>query len=177
LPGLATSATPVADAAAIFMGPLGGMLVAVGGLISIAGANAGTMLAGPRVTYALAESGQIPAWFGHVNERFRTPDVSIIVYAVIAIGLAVSGSFEQMAKVSAVGRLIFYLATCAAVPVLRRRPAAVEGFRLPGGIAIPAAAVLVAGAIILGADAVSLAAGALGLLVGAMLYWLASGRR
>jgi len=177
LPGVADSATPVADAAAVFMGPLGGMLVAVGGLISIAGANAGTMLAGPRVTYALAESGQIPRWFGHVSERFRTPDVSIIVYALVALGLAVTGSFEQMAKVSAVARLIFYLATCAAVPVLRRRAEPVEGFRLPGGPLIPALAVLVGGAIILGADAVSLAAGAVALVVGAVLYVAASRAR
>jgi len=173
LSGVATSATPVADAAAVFLGPVGGMLVAVGGLISIAGANAGTMLAGPRVTYALAERGQVPAWFGHVNKRFRTPDVSIVIYAVIALGLALSGSFEQMAKVSAVARLIFYLATCAAVPVLRRQTAEVEGFRLPGGPIVPALAVLVAAAIIMGADAVSLSAGAVALLIGAVLYWVA----
>lgn len=173
LSGVATSQTPVADAAAVFLGPLGGMLVAIGGLISIAGANAGTMLAGPRVTYALAESGQVPAWFGHVNKRFRTPDVSIVIYATIALGLALSGSFEQMAKVSAVARLIFYLATCAAVPVLRRQTAEVEGFRLPGGPIIPALAVMVAAAIIMGADAVSLSAGGVALLIGAVLYWVA----
>jgi len=174
LPGVAASETPVADAAAVFLGPLGGMLVAIGGLVSIAGANAGTMLAGPRVTYALAESGQVPGWFGHVSERFRTPDVSIVIYAAIALGLALSGSFEQMAKVSAVARLIFYLATCAAVPVLRRHTAEVEGFRLPGGPIIPALAVLVAAAIIMGADAVSLASGGVALVIGAVLYRLAA---
>ncbi len=170
LPGVAASETPVADAAAVFLGPLGGMLVAVGGLISIAGANAGTMLAGPRVTFALAESGQAPRWFGHINSRYRTPDVSIVIYAVIALGLALSGSFEQMAKVSAVARLIFYLATCAAVPVLRRQTAEVDGFRLPGGILIPGLAFAVGAAIILGADAVSLAAGGIALVLGAALY-------
>jgi amino acid transporter len=39
LPGIATSETPVADAAAVFLGPAGGVLVAIGGLISIAGAE------------------------------------------------------------------------------------------------------------------------------------------
>jgi amino acid transporter len=175
LPGVAGSETPVADAAGVFLGPLGGILVAIGGLISIAGANAGTMLAGPRVTYALAESGQAPRWFAHVNARYRTPDVSIVIYAAIALGLALSGSFEQMAKVSAVARLIFYLATCAAVPILRRQVAEVEGFRLPGGILIPALAVTAGGAIILGADAVSLSAGAIALVIGAAL-WAVTGR-
>jgi APA family basic amino acid/polyamine antiporter len=174
LPGIATSETPVADAAAVFLGPVGGVRGAIGGLISIAGANAGTMLAGPRVTYALAESGQIPSWFGHVHPRFRTPDVSILLYAGIALALAVSGSFEQMAKVSAVARLLFYLATCAALPVLRRSPAQTDGFRVPGGALVPALAVLVGGAIILGADAVSLLAGAIALVIGAGLYYVAS---
>jgi amino acid transporter len=126
------------------------------------------------VTYALAESGQIPSWFGHVHPRFRTPDVSILLYAGIALALAVSGSFEQMAKVSAVARLLFYLATCAALPVLRRGPAQTEGFRVPGGALVPTLAVLVGAAIILGADSVSLLAGAVALVIGAGLYYVAS---
>ena len=174
LPGLAESETPLADAARGFMGPLAGALVALGGLISIAGSNAGTMLAGPRITYAMAEKAQLPALFGHINARFRTPDASILIYAAIALGLALSGSFEQMAKVSALARLVFYVATCAAVPVLRRRASAEPGaFRLPGGALIPALAILASLALIAGADSVSLLAGATALVIGAVLYGLA----
>ena len=58
LAGLESSQTPLADAAAVFMGPAGGVLVAIGGLIAIAGSNAGSMLAGPRITFALGEKAQ-----------------------------------------------------------------------------------------------------------------------
>lgn len=174
LPDIAASGTPIADAAAMFLGPMAGVLIALGGLISIAGSNAGTMLAGPRITYAMAERGQLPGWFGHVHRRYRTPDVSILVYAAIALALAVSGSFEAMAKVSALARILFYLATCAAVPVLRRKPGALQdGFRLPGGATIPALAIAGSGAILLGADAMSLLAGGAALVVGAVLYLVA----
>lgn len=177
LPELAGSATPLADAAHNFMGPIAAILVAAGGLISILGSNAGTMLAGPRVTYALAEREQLPAGFAHVSDRFRTPDVSILVYAAIAFGLAISGSFEQMAKISGLARLVFYVATCAAVPVLRRRSVGSDdGFRVPGGVLVPALAIIASLAIVVGADFVSLVSSAIAMAVGAALYLAARQR-
>ena len=172
LSNFAGSETPLAAAAAGFMGPTAGMLIALGGLISILGSNAGTMLAGPRVTYAMAERGQLPPMFGRVHSRFRTPHVSIVLYAAVALALAASGSFEQMAKVSAVARLVFYVATCAAVHVLRRSPGAAskDVFRLPGGMTIPALAIAGSLAIVFGADTVSLASGAVALVIGGLLY-------
>ena len=170
LADVASSETPLADAAASFLGPAAGVLLAIGGVISIAGSNAGTMLAGPRVTYAMADRGQLPRFLAHIHARYRTPDASIWIYAAVAWGLAVSGSFEQMAKVSAVARLVFYVATCASVPVLRRKGGDVEGFRLPGGALVPVLAVLSSIAIILGADRVSLVSGGVALGIGALLY-------
>ena len=179
LDGVETSTTPLADSAGVFLGPLAGLLIAIGGLVSIAGSNAGSMLAGPRITYALGERGQLPGPFAHVHRRFRTPDFSILVFALVALALAVSGTFEQMAKVSAVARLVFYLATCAAVPVLRRAPGTCDGaFRLPGGIMIPAAATIASVLIMFGGfreDPVPLLAGGAALLVGGLLY-AAAGR-
>lgn len=176
LPEVATSATPIADAAARVLGPGAAALIAVGALIAIAGSNAGSMLAGPRITYAMGERRQLPAIMAHVHARFRTPDVSISVFAAVALALALSGSFEQMAKVSALARLLVYVGTCAAVMVLRRRPAlSAAAFRLPGGDAIPLAALAAALAIIAGADTGSLVAGAIALVGGSLLY-LAYGR-
>ncbi|MGD8815810.1 MAG: APC family permease [Acidobacteriota bacterium] len=194
LAGLAQSETPLADSAEMFMGPAFGMLIAVGGLLSIAGSNSGSMLAGPRLTYAMGEKGQLPAVFAHVHPRFRTPDVSILVFAGIAFGLALTGTFAQLATLSAVARIVFYMATCAAVPVLRRKVAAPEGaFELPGGILIPALALIVSVAIlgsaawadlqtvITGAGEVDLLGlptigGALALVVGSLLFLLARDR-
>jgi len=171
LPGLETSTTPLADAAAVFLGATAGILVAIGGLISIAGSNAGTMLAGPRITYALGEKGQLPAFFAHVHGRFRTPDASILIYAAVSLALALSGTFAQLAAASAVARIVFYMATCAAVPVLRRRVEAPPGaFTLPGGPFFPGLALLVCVAILAGADMTSLIGGGLALIAGAVLY-------
>ena len=174
LPGLSESSTPLADAAAGFLGPLAGMLIAVGALISITGTNAGTMLAGPRVTYALGERGQLPSLFSHIHSRFRTPDFSIFVYAVFSLLLALTGTFVQMAAMSAVARLLVYVITCSAVPVLRQRQCDTRGeniFQLPGGRVIPLLAVVASAAVILAADLVSLLAGGVALLLGTGIYF------
>ncbi|MEE9235408.1 MAG: APC family permease [Candidatus Acidoferrales bacterium] len=173
LPGLAESETPLADAAALFLGPVGGTLLAVGALISIAGANSGSMLAAPRMTFALGEGGQLPRVFAHVQPRFRTPDFSIAVYAAVALALALSGTFVQLAAASAVARLVYYAATCAAVPVLRRKQGPLPGsWQLPWGSTIPVLALIVSLTIIAGADAYSLKVGGIALAVGAGFYGL-----
>jgi len=190
--GLAQSDTPLADSAELFMGPAFGILIAVGGLLSIAGSNAGSMLAGPRLTYAMGEKGQLPAAFAHVHPRFRTPDVSILVFAAIALALAMTGTFAQLATLSAVARIVFYMATCAAVPVLRRTvEAPANAFELPGGALVPALALLVSAIILASAAyadvqallggatdilALPMVGGALALVVGAALYVVARQR-
>ena len=62
--GLASAKAPLASAAVQFMGAAGGALMTVGAVCSITGTMSGLMLAGPRVTYALAQNNQLPSWFG-----------------------------------------------------------------------------------------------------------------
>ena len=60
LPGLAQSEKPLADAATIFLGPTGGVLIAIGALLAIAGVNSGIALTGPRNLFALSADGFFP---------------------------------------------------------------------------------------------------------------------
>jgi len=171
LKGLGQSEAPLADAAATFLGPVTGILIALGALVSIAGANAGTMLAGPRLTYALAEQKQLPSFFGLLHPRYRTPHASIGFYYVVSLVLALTGSFVQMAVISSVARLIFYTTTCCAVPILRKREDQPPStFTAPGGLIFPILATVASLAIIAGADYQSLSAGGLVLAVGAVIY-------
>jgi amino acid transporter len=128
------------------------------------------MLAAPRLLYALSEKGQLPRFFGRLHETFRTPHVAILIYSAISLILALTGSFIQMAAISAVARLMFYTTTCAAVPVLRHKNGDKEAFRLPGGAAIPIIATAASLAVIAGADWNSLSAGGIALAVGLVFY-------
>ena len=137
-PGLAQSKTPLASACAHFLGPLGGTLITLGALISTTGTNSGLMLVGPRLTYALAQHRQLPAVFGQVHTHFHTPYFSILFYGIVALGLTLSGSFVQLAALSAIARLVQYIATCLALLQLRKKMRPDEArFHVPFGNGIP----------------------------------------
>jgi amino acid transporter len=177
LPGLASSKTPLADAAVLFMGAFGGLLMTAGAAVSMLGNNMGHPLSGSRNLYALAEQGDLPAIFGRVHPAYRTPWVAVVFTSVVALVLALSGSFATLAAGSAVARLVLYAGTCASVLMLRRprfegrvRPAT---FVAPGGSALPVIGILLSLSIIAGATTTQLAVGAIAVAAGAGLYLLA----
>lgn len=171
LPGLAQSATPLADAAAGFGGLWFALLLTVGGAVSILGTTSNTMLLGPRFLYALAADGYGPRVLARIHPRFRTPAVAVVVQGVLALALALSGSFVALALLSMVTRLVAYIGTCVAVLVLRRRFGTRPGaMQLPGGPAIPIAALLVSLGLLASASLANLAAAGVAVLVGALIY-------
>ena len=171
LPGLAESEAPLADAASRFMGGWAGVLMTVGAMISIAGNVGNTTLIGPRYLFALARDGFGPEALSRVHPSYLTPAVAILTQSALALGLALSGSFVGLAMLSIIARLATYIGTAAAVPVLRRRFAdRPEAIRLPGGYAIPAAALGICVVFLASTTRANLAAGAVALLVGVAIY-------
>jgi basic amino acid/polyamine antiporter, APA family len=171
LPGIAQSQAPLAEAAAAFAGPGAALLLTVGAAISILGTNFNTMLFGPRYMYALAVDGTLPRPLAKVHPRWRTPHVAIWVQAALALALAVSGSFVQLALLSVIARLFAYVATaCAAIVLQRRHPDRPGALRLPGGAFIPVLAIAVALGLLASASWKNLAMGAVALAVGALVY-------
>jgi amino acid transporter len=143
LPRAATLETPVAAALEAVAGPLGALLGSLAALVSGYGWLTGFAMMTPRILFAMGERGELPAAFSLVHARFRTPHVAVVVNSVVALGLALSGTFAGAASLSVVTRLGIFALTCASLPVLRRlRPAEVPGFRLPAGPAVAAAGVL-----------------------------------
>lgn len=167
VPDLSSTATPIADAAAEIMGVFGATLITAGAIVSVLGTNLGTMLEGSRMVFALTD-GRPPyeriAW---IHPRFRTPTVAIFLLAIIAIPLAIAGSFAKLAVLSAVARMTTYLFTCAAVPRLRKLN---EGFQTPGGLLVPILGVIISAALFLTLKPQHLIAAAIALVVGALLY-------
>jgi amino acid transporter len=187
LPGIASSRTPLADSAAVFLGAAGAVMITIGAVFSTSGNNMGQALSGSRNLFALAEQGDLPKWFGHVHPRYRTPDNAIVVTAAVSLVLAITGSFVTMAAASAISRLLVYVMTCASTIRLRAArfqqdpPAAMTGgvpvkaaaFRLPGGASIPALSIVCSMLILLGANRVQLVSGTWALAAGAVLYFIA----
>ena len=176
LPGLAGSRSPLTEAAQGFAGSGAALLLGIGATLSILGTLTTTMLFGPRYVYAIALDGSAPQVFARLHPRWRTPVAAILLQAVLALLLALSGSFVELALLSMVARLCAYIGTAAAVIVLRRRHAGRTGLlRLPGGDAIPLAAMLLSLALLASARLENLIAGALAFAVGALIYRLSRG--
>ena len=171
LPELAASATPLATAASRFLGPAGGVLLTIGAILSTSGTNTSSILAGSRMLYALAQGGQLPPALGRIHPRYRTPVVAIVLFAVVAWGLAASGTFVQLAVVSALARLLFYLGTCLAIPVLRRKiPADELRFTIPGGATIPWLAAALCAWLMIGSSLSQVLMLAAAVVAGAIFY-------
>ncbi|PZP61622.1 MAG: amino acid transporter [Pseudoxanthomonas spadix] len=171
LPSLAQSATPLADAAARFGGEGLALVLTVGAVISILGTTSNTVMLGPRFLFALAQDGFGPKFLAGVHPRFRTPAAAIIVQGVLSVALALSGSFEKLALLSMVTRLLAYIGTAAAVLVLARRhrdnP---NALRLPGGPLIPVLALLLTLGLLCSASLSNLLAVGVAIVVGTVIY-------
>ena len=171
LPTLSQSETPLAEAAAGFAGNGAALLLTVGAAISILGTNFNTMLFGPRYMYALAMDGYLPRGLARLHPRWRTPVVAIVLQAALAVLLALTGSFVQLALLSVIARLFAYVATaCAAIALQRRHPDRPGALRLPGGPLIPVAAIVLSLALLASASVGNLLMGGAALALGAVVY-------
>ena len=141
LPELGLHENPVADAASKFLGPVGSTLVALGVTVSILGINAAMALITPRCLFALAEHQEVPRFLAKVHPRYNTPSSAIICTGVLTLGLALSGSFKDLAVISVLARAAQYVSTALAtlVHTWRGNPSP-DSFRLPLGPLIPAIA-------------------------------------
>jgi len=133
----ARSQRPLADAARAMLGQPGAALVSVGALVSIYGYVSANMLTTPRGIFAPAQRGDLPALLGALHPRWRTPYVSIILFALLLWAFAQFASFSWNVTLSSVTRVVYYAGICAAVPVLRRKQPGAAAFRVPGGLTLP----------------------------------------
>jgi amino acid transporter len=181
LPDLAKHATPIADAAAVFLGSSGALFIGIGSVVSMTGNNAGQVLSGSRMLFALAEHGELPGFFGRIHPRFRTPANAVIFTSAVALALALSGSFAKLAVVSALARLVTYTGACAATLQLRSpkfanavKPAT---FVAPFGPVVPIVAMMVSMAVVAGATQAQLIGGGAALAAGAVLFGIGALRQ
>ncbi len=133
LPGAAATDRPIALAARQFLGPAGAVGMTIAALLCIYGYLSGQTLNVPRLTFALAEQGDFPAFFGAIHKRFATPYISVLTFSTIVWILAIIGNFRWNLTLSAVARLFTYGLVCGALPVLRRKQPGTRLFQLPAG--------------------------------------------
>lgn len=168
------TATPLAEAAAAFGGPAARSLLLVGAVVSMFGYVTGDMLATPRMLYAFARDGFLPAPFARVDPDRHTPARAIGAHAVLVTALAASGSFERLAVLSNIALLSVYIMCCAAAWELDRRGVQQGGvpFTMPGRRIVPLVAIGIIVWVLSYATAREFAVLGLVLAAASAAYWL-----
>ena len=117
----AVDARVVDTAADRLFGPTVAGPFAAASIVMIAASISAMVMAGPRVSYAMARDGQFPAVVARVDPRFRTPVVAIVAQGVWASVLVLTGRFEQLVEYTGFAVVLFNGVAVAALFVLRRR--------------------------------------------------------
>jgi len=128
---LATSSGPLLDvvnAAGVDFPP---ELFAAIALLAIGNTALINMIMASRLLYGMANERIVPAAFGVIHKRRRTPIVAIAFTVIISAGLIATGNVKQLAETTVLLLLVVFAVVNCAVLVLRRRPVEHPHFRTP----------------------------------------------
>lgn len=103
-----TASSVASRAALTALGPKAGVLLPVLFMVSALGTLHCNLMAVPRVFYAMARDGLMPAALGRVDPTAHTPAVSILTVACIGALLAVVGSYDRLSSMATFGNLLFF---------------------------------------------------------------------
>ena len=116
------SGAPIGDLTQHIFGSAGvafSIIIAASVVIALVGTALSCLNTGVRVTYAMGKDDELPAIFGFLHGRFRTPHIAIIILVVIS---AIVGSYgvlnvdnlTQVTLISNIGTFLLYGMTCIA---------------------------------------------------------------
>jgi basic amino acid/polyamine antiporter, APA family len=136
---VAQSKLVAADTMFALFGRGGVVLVSMFVMISSFSSLNGSMLASPRVFFAMADDGLLFETIAKVHPRYRTPYVAILLAAVLGMILVLSRSFEALTDTFVLAIWPFYALGVAAIFRLRRtRPDLPRPYRAIGYPVVPA---------------------------------------
>lgn len=144
--GLHPQGLPVATKAAMtFMGDQGIVVLSIAFVVSALGAMNGSILTGARVPFAMADDGLFFKKIAYLSQKNSVPVISILIQGLVAILLALSGTFDQLTDYVVFSSWIFYAMVTGVIFVLRKKlPHASRQYKALGYPVVPAVFILVA---------------------------------
>ncbi len=150
---MAKSPLIAADTMGALFGRAGVSFVAVIVMISTFGSLMGSMLASPRIFFAMADDGLLLGPVARVHETYKTPYVAISLATVLGVAMVMTQTFEQLTDTFVLAMWPFYALSVAAIYTLRKsqphlsRPYKVVGYPVVPAVFIAAAIYLVVNAL------------------------------
>ncbi|HEY2153425.1 MAG TPA: amino acid permease, partial [Vicinamibacterales bacterium] len=149
---VAQSRLVAADTMLAIFGRGGVVLVSMFVMISSFSSLNGSMLASPRVFFAMADDGMFFETIAKVHPKYKTPHVAILLAALLGMILVMSRSFEALTDTFVLAIWPFYALGVAAIYRLRKsRPDMPRPYRAIGYPVIPAIFVISVAAFVVNA--------------------------
>ncbi len=168
-----------ADVFVELVGPQGGAVIAAVVMVSAFGALNGIVLVGPRVYYSMAQDGLLFEWVTRLHPTFRTPGRAILLQAIWAAVLVITGSYRALFTRVVFTEWIFFALLAIGVIILRRRADYVARWPMPGVPLIPIFFAVTSFGIVINqliADPMNCAIGLAIVAAGLPAYWIWAGR-
>ena len=147
-------------------------LVDVGAIAGLASVVLVMLMGQPRIFFAMARDGLLPAVFGRVHPRFRTPYVTTILTGAVAATVAGFFPIALLGELVSIGTLFEFVVVSAGVLVLRRRePNRVRPFKTPLVPLVPILGILICGYMMYGLPSDTWIRLAVWLVLGLVIYF------
>jgi ethanolamine permease len=113
------------------------------GLFGLIASFHGTIIGYSRQIFALARSGYLPSFLGQINSRFQTPHWALLIGGVIGCIALSLGTTDQVIILAALGAVVMYMISMAALFSLRKKEPELERpFLVPAFPYFPAIALI-----------------------------------
>ncbi|MDD1667629.1 MAG: amino acid permease [Methanomicrobiales archaeon] len=168
---LAASEAPFATVAGTALGSGGSVLLSGIALFATANTVLLMLLASSRITYGMADGGDLPAFLGHVHAMSRTPLIATLVVGAMACLFTLAGDIGFVAGLTNFTLFLTFSVINATVILLRVRfPGIHRPFAVPGSVLgipiLPVAGVVASIALLVQLDWVVLGPGVVLLALG-----------
>jgi APA family basic amino acid/polyamine antiporter len=126
------AADPLAQALQLAGLETAGAIVAFGAVVSITAVLLVFQYGQPRIFFAMARDGLLPAWASKVHPKYRTPHVTTLVTGIVVAVGALFMDENEIYDLTNIGTLSAFAIVCVGVLVLRRTdPGRRRPFRVP----------------------------------------------
>ncbi|MBM3780769.1 MAG: amino acid permease [Acidobacteria bacterium] len=172
---LKSSTLVSADTLSAIFGQAGVSFISVIVMISTFGSLMGSMLASPRIFFAMADDKLFFPAIASVHPQFKTPYIAVLLAAGLGVAMVMTQTFEQLTDTFVLAMWPFYALSVAAIYTLRRshpdlpRPYRVVGYPWVPAIFVVAATGLVINALVTDPKWTSITFGVV--LAGLPVYW------
>ena len=140
----AAGETAMVEVGRQLLGPVGALVIIVGGLLATMSSANASVLSTSRAIYGVSKDALLPQEASRINLKYGTPHVALGMAGGPVVVLAATRQVQLLAEVASFLHLIMYGLMCVALLAIRRdEPEWYDpDFRVPGGPVIPTAGAL-----------------------------------